>query len=107
MGGELGSATDIDRLVVSSQLSKLIFTLIGNDDCWSCHTNLKPNMSAKNNPFSFLGYLGESSRIRKRFGPTYALLYHRQCFQFPSINLQWLTSFDFKNIYPFFGWPNS
>ena len=32
MGDELGSATDIDRLLVSSGLSTPIFTLIGNND---------------------------------------------------------------------------
>ena len=38
MGDELGSATDIDRLLVSSGLSTPYFTLIGKDDFWSCHT---------------------------------------------------------------------
>ena len=40
MGDELGSANDIDRLLVSSGLSTPILTLIGNDDFWSCHTDL-------------------------------------------------------------------
>ena len=32
MGHELGSATDIDRLLVSSGFSTPIFTFIGKDD---------------------------------------------------------------------------
>ena len=40
MGHELGSATDINRLLVSSALSTPIFTLLGKDDFWSCHTHL-------------------------------------------------------------------
>ena len=39
MGDEMGSATDIDRLLVSSGLYIPIFTLIGNDDFQSCHTD--------------------------------------------------------------------
>ena len=29
------------------------------------------------------------------YGPSWC---HRQCFQFPSNNMQWLTIFDFENI---------
>ena len=39
VGDDLGSTTDIDRLLVSSGLSTPIFTLIGNNDFWSCHTD--------------------------------------------------------------------
>ena len=48
-----------------------------------------------------------SSRILKLFGPAYALLSHGQCFQISSPNLQWLTSFDSRKLYPLFGWPSS
>ena len=37
----------------------------------------------------------------------YALLYHGQCFQFCSLDLQWLTRFDVTNLYPRFDWPSS
>ena len=59
MGDELGSATDIDRLLVSSELSTAIFDLIGNDDFWSCHRDFRPKMSPKYGNLSFVGYLGE------------------------------------------------
>ena len=40
MGDALGAATYIDRLLVpSALLSTPIFTLIGNDYFFSCHTN--------------------------------------------------------------------
>ena len=87
MGDELGSAVDIDYLLVSSGLSTPIFTLIGNDDFWSCNTDLRPKMSPKIGNFEF-------SWIPKQFGPAYALLCHGQCFQFSSPSLQWLTSCD-------------
>ena len=53
MGDELGSATDIDRLLASSGLSTPIFALIGNDDFWSCHTDFRPKMSPKIGNFEF------------------------------------------------------
>ena len=61
MGDELGSATDIDRLVVSSGLSRTtIFTLIGNDDflelSWEM---LGQKCRQKVAILSFLGYLDE------------------------------------------------
>ena len=59
MGEELGSTIDIDRPLVSSGLSTPIFTLIGNKDFWSCHTDFRPEMSPKIGIFSFLGYLGK------------------------------------------------
>ena len=65
MGDQLGSSTDIDRLLVSSGLSTPIFTLIGNDDFWSCHRDFTSNFSAKNGTFfSYFGRLGviESSQ---------------------------------------------
>ena len=51
---ELGSATDIDRLLVSSGLlSTPIFTLIGNDDFWSCPRDFRPKMSSKDDNLYF------------------------------------------------------
>ena len=57
MGDELGNAADIDRLLVASglQLSTPIFTLIGNDDFWSCRTDLRPKISPKIDNFEFSG----------------------------------------------------
>ena len=55
---------------------------------------------------NFLGYLGEF-KSDSQTGPAYALLRHGQCFQFSSPNLQWLTSFDSRKLYPLFGWPTS
>ena len=55
----------------------------------------------------FLDISTRSSRIRKLFGPAYAPLCHGQCFQFSSPNLQWSTSFDFRKLYPLYGWPSS
>ena len=42
MGDELGSATDIDFLLVPLAPSTPKFTLIGNADFWSCHKDLMP-----------------------------------------------------------------
>ena len=42
MGDELGSATDIDRLLVSSGLFTPHATLIGNDYFWSCRAEFMP-----------------------------------------------------------------
>ena len=47
MGDELGSATDIDRLLAFSGQSTPNFTLIRNDDFFSCHTDVRPKMSPK------------------------------------------------------------
>ena len=100
---ELGSATGIDRLLVSSGLlSTPIFTLIENDDFWSCHTDFGPKMSPKNGIIIIflLDISARSSRIPERFRPEYALLCHGQRFQLSSPSLQWLTSFDFRKLYP-------
>ena len=60
MGDELGSATGIDRLLVSSGPSTTIFTLIGNDEFWSSHTDfVGQQCRQKMAILSFLGYLGE------------------------------------------------
>ena len=53
MVDESGSATDIDCLLVSSGLSAPIFTLIGNDDFWSSHTDFRQQMSPKNGNLEF------------------------------------------------------
>ena len=59
---------------------------------------------AKKCQFLSLDVSARSSRILKLFGPAYALLLCRgQCFQFSSPNLQWLTKFDFRKLYPLFG----
>ena len=36
---KLGNATYVDRLLVAPELSTRNFTLIGNDEFWSRHTN--------------------------------------------------------------------
>ena len=59
MGDELGSATGIDRLLVSSGLSTPIFTLIKNDDFGAVMQILGQNCRQKLVIFSFFGYLGE------------------------------------------------
>ena len=59
MGHKLGSATDIDSLLVSSGQSTPIFTLIGKDDFWSCHRFVGRKCRLKLVILSFLGYLGE------------------------------------------------
>ena len=63
IGDEVGSATDIDRLFVSSGPFCTWYTnfhlLIGNDDFWSFHTGFRPEISPKKCNLSFLGYLGE------------------------------------------------
>ena len=51
MGDELGSENDIDRLLASSELSTPIFTLIGNNDSWSCRRDFRPKTSPKNGDF--------------------------------------------------------
>ena len=95
--------TEIDRLLVSSELSAPIFTSTGNDDLWSCRTDLYAKNAPKNGDFEFSW---TSRRVRVGFSNCLDLLmnYHGQCFQFSSQNLQWLTSFDFKKLYPLFGW---
>ena len=63
MGDELGNATYIDCLLVSSALlSTPIFTLIENEYFGSCHTNLEWKSSSKTTKMIILrlgGYLGE------------------------------------------------
>ena len=70
MGDKPGSATDIDRLLVSSGLYTPIFTLIGSDHFWSYHTDCRPKMSPKNGnvEFSWISR-ARSSRILNLFGP--------------------------------------
>ena len=58
----LGNEAYIDRLLVSPALCTPIFTLIGNDYFFSCHTNLvsKSSLKTKKKILSrFRGYLGE------------------------------------------------
>ena len=59
MGDELGGATDIDRLLVSSGLSTPELDLIENNEFWSCHTDFFAKMSQNFVLLGFLGYLGE------------------------------------------------
>ena len=100
MGDELGSETDMDRLFVSSGWSAPIFTLIGNDDFWSCRAHFRPKMSPK------LGNFGCSwiSR-RNRVGFSNCLDLHTHCCAtvsasiFSCPNLQWLTRFDFISAF--------
>ena len=63
MGDELGSAADIDRLLVSSGLSTPIFAFIGNDDFWSCHTYFKPKMSPQNGNFNEFSSVSRRDRV--------------------------------------------
>ena len=48
-GDEMGSATDIDRLIVSSSglYTNFHLTWSGTTDFWSCHTDFKPKMPSK------------------------------------------------------------
>ena len=71
MGDELGSATDIDRLFVSSGRSTLVFALVGNDDFWSCHVlDFRAKYRQKKGSFEFfLDISARSSRIPTPFGP--------------------------------------
>ena len=93
-GDKLGSATDIDRHLVSSGPSTPFFNLIGNDDFWSCHIDLRPKMSPTNGNFEFVGYLGEiESGSQTIWTCTYAILQHGQCMQFssPPLSAFWLA----------------
>ena len=73
MGDDLGSATDIDRLLVSEGLLYTpIFTLIGNDDFWSCHTD---SVGFSNVPV-FLHISARWSLILKLFWPAYHMHYY-------------------------------
>ena len=106
IGDELGSATDADRLLISSGLSNTNFCLDRQHDFWSCHTDFTPKSSPKNGNFvilSFLGHLGEielDSQTVWTYVPAYALLCHGQCFLCSSPKLLWLTSFDIRKLYP-------
>lgn len=91
MGDELGNATDIKSLLGPSGLSThKKNALIGNDDVWSCHNDLKPKRRQKNVLciVVFLGILARSSRILIMFGVASRLLCQGQCFPFSSPNLQ-------------------
>ena len=91
---ELGSATDIYRLLVSSGLSTPIFTLIGNDDSWSCKTDVFVGQKClqKLITLSSLGYLGEFESDSPTVWTAYyvlgtnalRVLRHGQRFKFPS-----------------------
>ena len=59
MGDELGSATDIDYLRVSSGLSTPIFTSIGTTIFGAVIQICRPKSRQKWVIWSFLGYLGE------------------------------------------------
>ena len=74
MGDEMGSATDNDSLLASAGPSTPIFTLIGNDDFWSCQVDFAPRMSPKIGDFEF-SWLSRRDRVgfSKLFGPAYAL----------------------------------
>ena len=82
MSGELGSATDIDRHFVSSGLSIPIFILIGNDDFWSCQTDIMANRRQKLIPLcnEFLGYLGEIKSDSRNVWP---YIPHTYVYPFP------------------------
>ena len=111
MGDELGSATDIDRLFVSSGRSTLVFALVGNDDFWSCHVlDFRAKYRQKKGSFEFFFDISaRSSRIPTPFGPAQKKRKRAtaKCFQFSSHDLQWFASFDFRKLYPLFGWPGS
>ena len=59
MGDELGRATVIDRLLVSSGLFTPIFTLTGNDDVGAVIRNLCHNVGTMWHFPRNLGYIGE------------------------------------------------
>ena len=109
MGHELGSATDIHRLLVASGLSTPIFTLIGKYDFWSFHVDFVGQKCRKKLVIlSFHGCLSaKSSRILKTVWTCVCAVERRPVFQFSSPYMLWLTSFDSRKIYPLFDWPSS
>ena len=64
----------------------------------------RPKMSPKIGNFEF-SWISRRVRVgfSKLFGPAYALLSHGPCFQFSSLYVQWLTSFDARKQYPLLG----
>ena len=107
------SATNIDRLLVSSGLSGPISTLIGNDEfCKSCHTDLRPKRSPKIGNFEFSCL---SRRDRARLSDCLELLMHYQVLHcatggasnFRVLICGGLRDSTFKSLYPLFGWPSS
>ena len=102
---------------VFSTASTPIFTLIGNDYFFSCHTkNFSVKIYSKKSFFKnvtlgFVGYLGEIvSDSRKCFWTCCISTTAVPRSVFPIVKSSfflWLTRFDFKNIRPFFGWPTS
>ena len=85
MGDELSSATDIDRLLVSPGLPTPIFTLIGNDDFFSCLTDFRPKMSPKIDDFEFSWI---SRRERVGFPNCSDLHMHYYCAAFSASKFQ-------------------
>ena len=85
---------------MSSLLSTPKFTLIGNVDLWSCHTDFKPKCRQKKAfVLVFLDISTRSSQILKMSGLVCTLLCQGQCFPFSSPNLQWFSRYDFlRNI---------
>ena len=66
MDVELGIATYLDRLLETQTLSTPTFSLIGNDEFYSCHVNLVSKSGKKSEILvllGFRGYLGEIESV--------------------------------------------
>ena len=97
MGDELGNATDIDRLLVSRGRSTQKFTLIGNEDFWSSHADVRRKCHQEMDILSLVGCFDEIEPDSKNVcGLPYPLrLCQGQCFQVSSPSSKWLTRYNF------------
>ena len=102
MGHELGSATDIDCLLCLQECLHHCSPWSGKTIFGAVIHICRPKMSPKIGNFEF-SWIFRRVRVgfSKLFGPAYALLYHAQCFQFSSPNLQCLATFGGKKLYQF------
>ena len=106
IGDELGSATDIGRLLESSASKATpTFPLTGNDDFWSCHTYILHILGQKCRQklvlSSLRGYLGENESDSPNCLDLHTSNYccaTVSVSQFRNPNLQWLTRFDFNTF---------
>ena len=83
-------------LIVSLCLETANFTLVGNDDIWSCHSDFMPKCQQKWYFLVFLDILGRSTPSFKMVVPASTLLFQGQCFPFPSPKLRWFKRYDFQ-----------
>ena len=93
MGDELGSATDIDRLLVLSGLSTPNFTFMGNDEFWTCYSDFMLKCPQKNGTLEFSWI---SRRDRVGFSKCLALHVH-YCARVSASNFQVLSCSGSQN----------